>query len=157
MNETWATLQGWVGTDVIARDTPYGTVTSFRIGCTPRFMRNGQWSNGTTSWYTVNAWRTLGDNVARCVQKGDAVVVHGRMRLDTWRRTEGEPETTRAIIEATFVGHDMNRGTSVFARSAKTDRTEQVDDQVREMMDSFEPGGPQLDQEGRPIGGATAA
>ena len=64
MNETYVTLQGWVGTDVVARETPYGTVTSFRIGCTPRFMRNGQWTDDTTSWYTVNACRTVGDNDA---------------------------------------------------------------------------------------------
>ncbi|MEI2820083.1 MAG: single-stranded DNA-binding protein [Marmoricola sp.] len=151
MNETYVTLQGWVGTDVVARETPYGTVTSFRIGCTPRFMRNGQWTDGTTSWYTVNAWRTLGDNVAKSVNKSDAVIVHGRMRLDTWKRSAEEPEVVRGVIEASFIGHDLNRGWSTFARSAKVERTDVVEEQVRELMDTFEPGGPQLDHNGVPV------
>ena len=157
MNETWATLQGWVGTDVVAKETPYGTVTTFRIGCTPRFLRNGQWTDGVTSWFTVNAGRGLGDNIARCVHKGDAVVVHGRMRLDAWRRSEDEPETVRGVVEATFVGHDLNRGTSTFAKSIRPERHDAVEDQVRELMDSFEPGGPQLNHDGQPVGDQSAA
>ena len=33
-------------------------VSTFRVGCTPRYLRNGMWVDGQTSWYTVHAWRT---------------------------------------------------------------------------------------------------
>ena len=63
---------------------------SFRVGSTPRYLRNGTWVDGQTSWFTVNCWRSLGRNVAESVRRGDAVVVHGRVRVDVWER-EGSP------------------------------------------------------------------
>jgi single-strand DNA-binding protein len=81
------------------------------------------WVDGQTSWYTVHAWRTLGNNVAASVHKGDAVVVHGRVRVDVWER-EGQPPSVTHVVEASFVGTTSARapagscGSAV--RSART-------------------------------------
>jgi single-strand DNA-binding protein len=119
MNESYVTLQGWVGNDVDLRDVGETQCASFRVGSTPRYIKNGTWVDGQTSWYTINCWRGLGKNVADSIRRGDAVVVHGRVRVDVWER-EGHPASVTWIVDATFVGHDLNRGTSSFAKAART-------------------------------------
>lgn len=118
LNETIVTLQGWVGGDVNVRQAGDAQVASFRLGSTPRrySRRTGEWVDGETQWYTVNAWRGLAENVAASVRRGDPVVVHGRMNASTWVSTTGS-EVTSFEVEATFIGHDLGRGTSVFTRT----------------------------------------
>ena len=70
MNEAFVTFQGWVGNEVVHRETAQGNVANFRVGSTPRIRkRNGEWVDGPTSWFSVTCWRTLADNVAtRCAR-----------------------------------------------------------------------------------------
>lgn len=152
MNETYVTLQGWVGGDVEVREVGDATCASFRVGCTPRFNRGGSWVDGETSWYTVNCWRTLGRNVKESLRKGDAVVVHGRVRVDVWQR-EGQPPSTTWFVDATFVGHDLTKGTSTFLKAARpAPGPDAADDAaVKEMLHGYEPGGPQLDSAGKEV------
>ncbi|MBC9734731.1 single-stranded DNA-binding protein [Nocardioides sp. zg-578] len=119
-NETIVTLQGWVGGDVTLRQAGDAQVASFRVGATPRRFsrRTGEWGDGETQWYTVNAWRALGDNVAASVRRGDPVVVHGRLNVSTWVSSAGA-EVTSFEVEATFVGHDLGRGTSAFTKTPR--------------------------------------
>lgn len=123
MNESYVTLQGWVGNDVDARNVGDTICASFRLACTPRFRKDGEWVNGATSWFTVECWRTLAANVRDSVRRGDAVVVHGRVRVETWQR-DGQPPVTSWTVHATFVGHDMAKGTSVFTKAVFGERGE---------------------------------
>jgi len=156
MNESWVTLQGWVGGEVNTREAGGTRVSTFRVGCTPRYLRNGMWVDGQTSWYTVHAWRTLGNNVAASVHKGDAVVVHGRVRVDVWERQDKTSSVTW-VVDATFVGHDLNRGTSAFHKTARAVRDPREAAEVREMVHAYEPDGPQLDAAGEPVAPAVPA
>ena len=65
MNESYVTLQGWVGGDVDIRDVGDTQCASFRVGSTPRYLRNGSWVDGQTSWFTVNCWRGAGHATSR--------------------------------------------------------------------------------------------
>ncbi|HET9499180.1 MAG TPA: single-stranded DNA-binding protein [Marmoricola sp.] len=151
MNETYVTLQGWVGNDVETRDVGNTKVASFRVGSTPRYLRNGEWTNGETQWYTINCWRSLGRNVEESVGKGDAVIVHGRVRVDVWQR-DGQPPSVSWIVDATFVGHDLTKGTSTFAKTPKSAGGDPVEDEgVREMVHAYEPAGPQLNSRGEEV------
>ncbi|RNL78759.1 single-stranded DNA-binding protein [Nocardioides marmorisolisilvae] len=150
MNESYVTLQGWVGNDVDQREVGDTVCSSFRLGCTPRYLKGGEWTNGETSWFTVNCWRALGRNVADSVAKGDPVVVHGRVRVDVWER-EGQPPSVSWIVDAIFVGHDLNRGTAAFLKSARSGGPDPLDEAVREMVHAVEPGGPRLDADGNEI------
>lgn len=150
MNESYMTLQGWVGGEVDIRDVGDTQCASFRVGVTPRYFRNGGWVDGQTSWYTVNCWRGLARNVKDSIRKGDAVVVYGRVRVDVWER-EDRSSSVSWIIDATFVGHDLNRGTSAFAKTARAQRDPREADEVREMVHGYEPDGPQLDAAGDPV------
>lgn len=152
MNESQVTLQGWVGNEVELRDVGETSCASFRVGCTPRYNKGGEWTSGETSWFTVNCWRGLGRNVADSIRKGDAVIVHGRVRVDVWARDEEKPPSVSWIVDATFVGHDLTRGTSVFARPVRSALSGPEDDPaVREMLHSYDADGPQLDADGNVV------
>lgn len=148
MNETYVTLQGWVGNEVEVREVGDTACASFRVGCTPRYLKGGSWVDGQTSWYTVNCWRSLGRNVGESVRKGDAVIVHGRVRVDVWER-EGQPPSVSWLVDATFVGHDLTRGTSAFLKATRSATAEQgLDEGVRELVHSYDAVGPRLDVNG---------
>ncbi len=120
MNESMVTFQGWLGADVRTRTAAGALVASFRVASTPRRYHRAtqEWSDGPTQWYTVNAWRTLGDHCAASLRRGDPVVVHGRLSQSTWVNSEGV-EVTSLEVDATFVGHDLNRGRTQFARAER--------------------------------------
>lgn len=122
MNDTMITLQGWLGTDVTLRKAGDVPVASFRLACTPRRFnrRTENWSDGITQWYTVNVWRGLAENAAASLRRGDPVVVTGRMQLHTYINGS-DVEVTVFEVEASHLGHDLSRGTSVFTRAPKAE------------------------------------
>ena len=89
-----------------------------------RFHRStGEWSDGPTQWYTVNAWRTLGEHCAASLHRGDPVVVHGRLTQSSWVNNDGI-EITSMEVDALFVGHDLNRGRTTFTKPVRGDQRE---------------------------------
>jgi single-strand DNA-binding protein len=155
MNEAFVTFQGWVGNDVAHRETGQGNVANFRVGTTPRIRkRNGDWVDGPTSWFSVTCWRALADHVRDSVRKGEPVLVHGRLRTDVWEREDGQSSVTY-VVEAAFVGHDLNRGTSVFARASRAERVDtedEADSAVKELIHGGDVDLPQLDSFGQQRG-----
>ena len=151
MGDTYVTFQGWVGNDVSHREVNGMTVANLRVASTPRLKRKGQWIDGDTTWYSVSAWRALADNVRDSVKKGDAVIVHGRLRSDAWKREDGQLSST-LLVEANFVGHDLSRGTSVFLRSTKPERPESdPHDELAEMIHREADVMTQIDSWGNPV------
>lgn len=150
MNETFVTFQGWVGGDVIYRETKDGNVANFRVASTPRLKRRGEWMDGETTWYSVSAWRALADNIRDSVKRGDPVLVHGRMRTDTWKREDGQTSVT-LVVEASLVGHDLGRGTTVFSKSVRPERSEvDEDSEFKEIIHSDPSDLTSLDSFGNP-------
>ena len=163
MNEALVTFQGWVGNDVVHRETSQGNVANFRVGSTPRIRkRNGDWVDGPTSWFSVTCWRALADHVRDSVRKGEPVLVHGRLRADVWEREDGHSSVTY-VVDASYVGHDLTRGTAVFVRATRAERVEaddETDPAVKELIHDAGQELPQLDSFGRqrgPSEGAEAA
>lgn len=118
MTDTFVTLHGWLGADVQVRQAGDAQVVSFRLGCTPRrySRKSDSWVDGVTQWYTVNAWRALGENCRDSLRRGDPVVVHGRLEAQVWVNS-AHVEVTSFVVEATSVGHDLTRGVSRFAKN----------------------------------------
>jgi single-strand DNA-binding protein len=155
MNEASVTFQGWVGNDVVHRETTQGNVANFRVGSTPRIRkRSGEWVDGPTSWFSVSCWRALADHVRDSVRKGEPVLVHGRLRTDVWEREDGQSSVTY-VVEATYVGHDLSRGTAVFVKAARPERAEGDDETehaVKELIHDNPVDLPQLDSFGQQRG-----
>ncbi|MGW0751158.1 single-stranded DNA-binding protein [Streptomyces sp. NPDC002587] len=123
MNDTQVTLVGYVATQIDYKETVNGPSARFRFAVTPRYYdrRKEAWTDGFTSFYTVRARRALAVNLAGSVAVGEPLVVHGRLRV---REDPPDGEGHRwvsAEIDATAVGHDLNRGTAAFRRVVKTD------------------------------------
>jgi single-strand DNA-binding protein len=119
MFDTFVTFSGWMGTDVTLRDVAGGQqVASFRVGSTPRRLRDGQWVNGPTTWYQVKAWRRLAAHAAESLRSGDPVVVHGRLVADVWTKEDGTT-VTQLVVVASSVGHDLSHGTTIFTKPAE--------------------------------------
>lgn len=101
------------------RDLPRGgSVTSFRVAVTHRRydQASSSWVDDYTNWYTVSAFRALGEHAYRSLAKGDRVVVSGRFRLREWEA--GGRKGVSAEIDADALGHDLLWGTSTFERQA---------------------------------------
>ena len=133
MNETLVTLQGWVGADVTTRVAGDSVVASFRVASTPRrFQRKTEeWVDGDTQWFTVKAWRALAENCEKSLHRGDPVVVHGKLSAQTWTNSAGI-EVTSFEVEASFVGHDLNRGAAQFTRTPRAPGTDAAAAPTRE-------------------------
>jgi len=126
MSDVSATVFGYVGSDVEFHGSGNGTDRAiFRVGSTPRFFdrSQGSWRDLETVWVTVKVWRALAHNVASSINKGDPVVVIGKLRAQVWTDKEGQ-EHRRDVLEASTVCHDLAKGTSAFRRSERT--TERV-------------------------------
>ena len=119
MNEARITLQGWVGATPHYDDSGEVSRCRFRVATTPRrFDKDkNEWVDGDTQWYSVITWRGLADNCGLSLKKADPVVVHGRLKAETWTNRAGI-EVTTFEVDATSVGHDLNRGISSFVRTA---------------------------------------
>ena len=93
-------------------------MADFRLACTPATYDRAaeEWVNGETQWYTVNVWRRLADNCAMSLHRGDPVIVHGQVRQRTYVNSNNV-EVSAMEVEASHVGHDLARGTSVFSKT----------------------------------------
>jgi single-strand DNA-binding protein len=109
-------MTGRVGSDVERRDVREGLMfASFRLACTPRLHRAGEWVDADTTWITVDCVRALAENVLASISKGDPVIVVGRLRTHAWVDATGIPHE-RLTIEAASVGHDLTVGRTAFER-----------------------------------------
>ncbi len=117
INEAQVFLAGYVAREPRFRFTTRGiSSVSLRVACTPRWVdrETGEWTDGETSFVTVLCWRTLADNVAKCLHKGEPVLVKGRLHVRPYEK-DGAPRLA-VEIEATSVGHDLARGVASFQR-----------------------------------------
>ena len=62
--EAFVHMTGYVGGDVEVRNST-ATIASFRLACTPRIRRGGDWVDGQTTWLSVTCFRTLADHALR--------------------------------------------------------------------------------------------
>jgi len=128
-------MTGYVGGDVEYRNTTLAT-GSFRLACTPRIRRAGDWTDGETTWLTVTCFRSLAEHAASSIRKGDPVVVVGRLRTQVWLKDGLQQE--RTVLEALTIGHDLTRGTSAFNRSERPQVPEERESELADLITSVE-------------------
>ncbi len=93
------------------------SITSFRLASAQRrFDRSKErWVDVETNWYTITSFRQLALNASLSIEKGQRVVVTGRLRIREW--DNGDRVGTTVDVEAESIGHDLAWGTSSFSRS----------------------------------------
>ncbi|MFT3832515.1 MAG: single-stranded DNA-binding protein [Micropruina sp.] len=149
------TVTGNVGSDIDVRtdDTNEWAYAAFRLACTPRFVRNGTWRDGETTWLNVNCRnRMLSLNVQASVNKGDPLIVTGRLSTWSWTNSETGEIRERLVLEAIAVGHDLSRGTTAFRKTERPAQQPPVDDPgvFKDLEDSGGPDVPAGGVQGEP-------
>lgn len=111
------TVTGNIATEPERRVTGSGVVVaSFRLASRQRrFDRSANaWVDGDTNWFSVSAFRMLGEHAYASLRRGDRIVVTGRLRLREWETPTKRGWT--AEIDADALGHDLLWGTTIFTR-----------------------------------------
>jgi single-strand DNA-binding protein len=122
MNETQICVVGNVVSDLRFVVTDSGVpLASFRMVTRPRRYdrASGSWADGEPSFFVVNCWRTLAENVGSSIGRGDPVVVTGRLKVRAWQKDE--TRGTSVEIDAASVGHDLRWGTTAYRRVRRAD------------------------------------
>jgi len=112
------TLVGNLTADPELRYTPSGLpVTSLRIAVTPRTRQDdGSWTEGETSFHTVNVWRDQAEHVTESLSKGARVLVVGRPKQRSWTDADGvEHQVTE--VDAEEVGPSLRWATAKVTRA----------------------------------------
>jgi single-strand DNA-binding protein len=139
--ETMVTIVGNVVDNPRMRRTERGAdVASFRLGSTARRLDrdSGQWVDGNKLFVSVSCWRQLAVNAMDSLRRGDPVVVSGRLSTREYEK-DGQKRSSFEL-EASALGHDLSRGTTVFSRTRS------------EPMPVFEVVGPPGGEETEPAG-----
>ena len=120
-SENQVTIVGNLTDDPELRYTPNGAaVVKFRVAVNRRFKDEaGNWKDGETSYFSVNAWRSLGENIAESLTRGTRVVVTGRLQMRSWENQEGEKRSV-IEIEADEVGPSLKWATAKVDRQSRS-------------------------------------
>ncbi len=137
MNDIITTVIGNAVTDVSLRTTSTGaSVASFRIASNSRRFdkATNTWIEQDPSYLSITAWSQLAENVALSVHKGQALVVTGKLKVKHWQ--DAEKSGTNVEIDATAIGHDLNRGTSEFTKVKRVSEFYEQDPWLNEAADT---------------------
>jgi single-strand DNA-binding protein len=137
MNDIITTVIGNAVTDVSLRVTSSGTsVASFRIASNSRRFdkSTNSWIDQEPSYLSITAWSQLAENVALSVHKGQGLVVSGKLKVRQWQ--DADKSGTNVEIDATAIGHDLNRGTSEFTKVKRVSEFYEQDPWMNEAADT---------------------
>ena len=101
------------------RYTPSGAaVAKFGLAVNRSYTnRNGE-KVEETSFFNVNAWRQLAENVAESLSTGTRVIVSGRLQSRSWETEDGQKRTV-VEIEADEVGPSLRWATASVTKTTR--------------------------------------
>ncbi|MEY4648310.1 MAG: hypothetical protein RL009_726 [Actinomycetota bacterium] len=111
-------------------------ITSFRLAASSRRYdrQQSKWVDGETNWYTVTSFRQLAINCSTSINKGERVLITGKLHIRDW--DNGERAGTSVEIEADHIGHDLMWGSAAFTRTVLVAETDPVDEPESESENS---------------------
>ena len=122
MADNSVTLVGNITRDPEMRFTNTGqAVTSFGLAVNRRWQnrQSGEWDE-QVSFFDITAWGSLGENTAGSLNKGNRVIVTGRLQQRSYETQAGEK---RSVVEV--VADEI--GPSLRWANAKVERNERTD------------------------------
>jgi single-strand DNA-binding protein len=151
-SDNQVTVVGNLTDDPELRYTPNGAaVCKFRIAVNRRMPDGaGGWKDGETSYFSVNCWRSLGENVAESLTRGSRVVVAGRLNYRSWENQDGDKRSA-IEIEADEVGPSLRWATARVERQSRSNNASTGD--WGERVAAPVGGGGGGDQEENPLDG----
>ncbi len=120
--DTYLTLSGNLTSAPKSGATRAGdTWARIRVASTSRMFdrSDNQWRDGATVFMDVICWRRLADNVVLSLEKGDRVVVVGKLRQGSYDDQQGVRHTSYEV-EADSVGPDLSKSAANVIRRLAT-------------------------------------
>lgn len=102
-------IHGNLTSDPELRYTPTGRATCrMRVAYNVRIRNDetGEWTDGETEFYTLDAWGRQAENVAECLQRGDRIVATGDWQERTFTNNDGA-EITVTELQVREIGPSM--------------------------------------------------
>ena len=91
-------VNGRVGTNIEIRDVGSSKVARFRVVTNDRRKNDqGIWEDVNTSGWNIAAWDKLALKVVAHLEKGDPIMVYGRIFDDSWVDGEGNKRFSTEI------------------------------------------------------------
>jgi len=127
-SDNQVTLVGNLTDDPELRYTANGAaVANFRVAYSTRIRdAAGNWTDGDTSFFTVNCWRSLAENAAETLTRGTRVVVAGRLQYRSWENQEGEKRSA-IEVEADEIGPSLRWATARVEKQSRSSSTTSSD------------------------------
>lgn len=115
------TLVGNITDDPELRFTPSGSaVANFTIAVNRRFKnQSGQWEDKLDGFFKCSCWRDMAENVAESLQKGQRVMVVGRLQQRSWDDQEGNKRSAFEI-QVDEVGPSLRWATGQVQKSQRS-------------------------------------
>jgi len=127
-NDLPLTITGNLTADPELRFTPSGAaVAGFTVAFTPRRFdkTTGEWTDGTTTFLPVAAWRQLGEHAAESLRRGSRVVVTGSLITETWEK-DGEHRSAVKLV-CDDIGASLAYATVDIHKATRTDAAPATD------------------------------
>jgi single-strand DNA-binding protein len=84
-------------------------VATLRVACSDRKRtESGEWVDGETIYLNVVVWNQTATNAAQSLNKGDSIVVQGKLKQRDYVDKEGQTKTIFEV-EADYLGAELRR------------------------------------------------
>ncbi len=124
--ETYLTISGNLTAPPKSGMSRHGTAwTRLRIASSARTYdrQSAEWRDGETLFLDVSCWRKLAENAAQTLERGDRVLVAGRLRQRSYEDQQGVRHTVTEL-EADAIGPDLGRAPAQLMRSVSASQQE---------------------------------
>ena len=119
MADNEITITGNLTREPELRFTTGGTATcSLGVAVNRRYMQNSEWVDAPTQFFNVTVWGQYGENVAASVNKGDRVIVKGRLEFRKYENKD-KIEVTTHDIQADEVAVSLKFATATVERTKR--------------------------------------
>jgi single-strand DNA-binding protein len=113
------TVVGNMTRDPELRYTPSGAaVAKFGLAVNRSYTNRAGEKVEDTSFFNVNAWRQLAENVAESLTVGTRVVVSGRLQSRSWETEDGQKRSV-VEIEADEIGPSLRWATAAVTKTTR--------------------------------------
>lgn len=120
MSDQQITLVGNITRDMELRFTTGGqAVANGSLATNRRFQKDGEWVEADPTFWNLTIWGKLGQNASASLQKGQRVIVTGRLDQWSYEDKEGQKRTAYDFV-VDEIGPSLKWAT---AEVAKTERT----------------------------------
>lgn len=119
-NGNSVTLVGNLTDEPELRYTPSGApVVNFRIAVNRSWTDKAGERQEQTDFFSIVAWRQLGENVAESLHKGSRVLVTGRLQSRSWETEDG---SRRSVVEvqADEIGASLRFATAEVTKTTRS-------------------------------------